>query len=70
MLIHAMMFSLNTALYFEYIESAANWADDISRHGTQAEWHWRKGFATAAIVVPTPLFKLNLRCALGVMAYL
>ena len=36
--VHLACFSSRSVPYFEYIESAANWADEISRKGTQGNW--------------------------------
>ena len=37
-LVHLACFAIRAVPYFEYIESAANWADEISREGTQGSW--------------------------------
>ena len=37
-LVHLACFAIRAVPYFEYIESAANWADEISRVGTQGNW--------------------------------
>jgi hypothetical protein len=41
---HMACFALHTAPYFEYVESAANWADEISRRGLSGEWAQQQKF--------------------------
>ena len=37
-LVYLACFATCSVPYFEYVESAANWADEISREGTQSNW--------------------------------
>ena len=39
LLIHAAMFSLQTWIYFEWVQSKSNWSDGISRKGSESRWH-------------------------------
>ena len=37
-LVHLACFAIRSVLYFEYVESKANWSDEISREGAQGTW--------------------------------
>ena len=41
--IDALTFELQTRIYFEWVESASNWAHGISRDGMKDEWWQRNG---------------------------
>ena len=36
--VHLAAFALRIIPYFEYVESHANWADEISREGLRGRW--------------------------------
>ena len=42
---HLACFALHTAPYFEYVESKANWADEISRCGLAGKWAQQQHFS-------------------------
>jgi hypothetical protein len=42
--IHMGNFALKAVPYFEYVESKANWSDEISRIGLDGAWAQEKGF--------------------------
>ena len=52
--IRSAMFSLHVWIYFEWVESKANWADAISREGAQDPWCNQHGFKTAPASFPRP----------------
>ena len=43
-IVHLACFAIRTVPYFEYIESKANWADEVSREGTRGTWAPRNAF--------------------------
>jgi hypothetical protein len=52
-LIHAVLFSYQCWMFFEWVESKGNWADGISRTGHKDEWHRRHHFvATSCNFLP------------------
>ena len=51
-MIQAVLFSLQTWMYFEWIQSKSNWADGVSRYGEQDPWHKRHGFSCRRVAVP------------------
>ena len=55
-LVHLACFAIRAVPYFEYIESAANWADEISREGTQGNWAPSNAFSVeeCGVVVELP----------------
>ena len=63
-MIQAVLFFLQTWMYFEWIQSKSNWADGISRYGEQDPWHKRHGFSCRRVAVPLEMWHLPLR---GVM---
>ena len=70
MVVHALLFSLRCGMYFEYVQSPANWADEISRKGLAGPWHLRKGFCTARLSIPLEVLKLDLKTLLRVFSFL
>ena len=69
-MVHAVLFSLRCAIYWEWFESRANWADAISRHGHHDEFHRREGFRVHDVSVPLFLWKLPWRAFLNFTEYL
>ena len=50
-------FALRTRPYYEYVESAANWADEVSRQGLRGGWAKSHGFEMGMCTfVPQLLF--------------
>ena len=43
--VHIVSFALQMAPYYEYVESSANWADEISREGLRGNWACEQGFS-------------------------
>ena len=46
--VHLACFALGTLPYFEYVESGANWSDEISRKGTTGRWAIANGFSVTS----------------------
>ena len=44
-IVHLACFAIRSVPYFEWIESKANWADEISRKGTQSNWAPHNAFS-------------------------
>ena len=53
--IHAPLYSLRSGCYFEWVQSADNWSDGISRPGIHDEWYQAHGFRVHRVPVP-PFF--------------
>ena len=51
-LVHSALFALQTWVYFEWVESDANWSDGVSRVGQRCEWARDNGFAVQSIAAP------------------
>jgi len=45
--VHLANFALRTNPYYEYVESKANWSDEISRQGLDGTWAKENGFTLA-----------------------
>jgi hypothetical protein len=67
---HLMLFALRAQAYFEYIESGANWADEISREGLQGPWAEKNGFACVDATVPTEFLLLPTRALILLCEFL
>ena len=70
LLIHLALFVLQAWVYFEWVESKANWADGISRLGMHDPWYHKHHFAVTEMVFPHPLLGLPIQPALLVFEYL
>jgi hypothetical protein len=70
LIIHMVLFSLKCCVFFEYVESAANWSDGISRSGTLDTWHREHGFTAARISMPTEVFLLHTWSLMHVLSFL
>ena len=57
-IVHLACFAIRSVPYFEYIESKANWADEISREGTQGNWAPRNAFSVKECGVVVELLTL------------
>ena len=69
-LVHLACFSVHSAPYFEYIESGANWADDISRYGARGSWAPRNAFSVASCSVVVELLTLPCLAVIRIFEYL
>ena len=69
-LIHLAAFSLQTWLWWEYIQSKSNWADSISRLGLQDPWHRDNHFTVTEVSFPIILWHLPFTAVLSVFAFL
>jgi hypothetical protein len=56
--IHLGTFSLEAQAYYEYVESKANWSDEISREGMKGRWAAKNKFSTRHCGVATLLLQL------------
>ena len=68
--IHLGSFSLEAQAYYEYVESKANWADDISREGMKSSWATKNKFSTRHCGVSTLLLRLPSIAIVRVFDYL
>ena len=59
--IHGALFARGIGMYFEWVESKANWSDGISREGLRDEWHRANGFKAAWCTMPSLIPGLPLR---------
>ncbi|CAE8585047.1 unnamed protein product [Polarella glacialis] len=70
MVTHCLLFSLNCTMYWEHVQSDANWSDAISRLGIGDPWHKKHGFAFAPLCVPLEAFQMDLHTMLKVFSFL
>lgn len=56
--VHLACFALGTVPYFEYVESKANWSDEISRKGASGEWTAANGLIVGSYDVASALLLL------------
>ena len=56
--VHAILCGLGCATYFEWVQSADNWSDGISRAGLRDPWMWRYEFRPAVSAPLLLLFQL------------
>ena len=70
MLVHLACFALRSVPYFEYIESAANWADEISREGTRGNWAPKNAFSVEKCEVVVELLTLPSLAVVKIFEYL
>ena len=68
--IHLGAFSLEAQAYYEYVESKANWADEISREGMKGSWAAKNKFSTRHCGVSTLLLRLPSIAIVGVFDFL
>ena len=69
-LIHGLMYGLQCMIYFEWVESKANWADGISRDGYSDLWHRKHGFSCSTCPVHEAVWVLPFRAVLRLGTYL
>jgi len=63
-------FAVRTVPYFEYVESKANWSDEISREGARGKWALRNDFAVGECNVLVELLSLPCMAIVIVFEYL
>ena len=68
--IHAMLFALRTWIFWEWIPSKSNWADEISREGVRDTFGRRNRFHLFRARCPHELWPLPLRALLQVTEFL
>ena len=56
--IHLGTFALRSQAYYEYVESKANWSDEISRLGHSGQWATQRGFRVGSCGVADVLLHL------------
>ena len=69
-LVHLACFAIRSVPYSEYIESAANWADEISRRGTQGNWASNNAFSVEECGVAAELLTLPSLAVIRILEYL
>ena len=69
-IVHLACFAIRTVPYFEYIESKANWADEVSRVGTQGTWAPRNAFPVEECGVLAELLTLPCIAVIMIFEYL
>ena len=68
--IHAMLFALRTWIFWEWIPSKSNWADEISREGVRDTFGRRNRFHLFRARCPHELWPFPLRALLQVTEFL
>jgi hypothetical protein len=69
-LVHLACFAIRSVPYFEYVESAANWADEISRKGTQGSWAPDNCFSVTKCGIAAELLTLPSLAVIKIFEYL
>ena len=69
-LIHLASFSLQTWLWWEYIQSKSNWADSISRLGLSDPWYRANSFTVSVVSFPIILWHLPFSAVVSVFSFL
>ena len=69
-IIHLACFAIHSVPYFEYVESKANWADEISRVGAQGNWASHNAFSVSECGVAVELLTLPSLAIVRVFEYL
>ena len=69
-IVHLACFAIRTVPYFEYIESKANWADEVSRVGTQGTWAPHNAFPVEECGVLAELLTLPCIAVIMIFEYL
>ena len=70
LLIHTALFVLRAWVYFEWVESDANWSDGISREGVFDKWHRDNSFEVQVVTMPHYILQLPIKPGLKVFEYL
>ena len=69
-LVHLACFAIRSVPYFEYVESKANWSDEISREGAQGTWVPRNAFSVEECGVVVELLTLPSLAVVKICEYL
>jgi len=69
-MVHGLLFAYQCTMYFEWVESEANWTDSISRLGHGNKFHRQNGFRVHDAEVPLLLWKLPWTAFLAVAGFL
>ena len=69
-LVHLACFAIRSVPYFEYIESKANWADEISRVGAHGNWAPRNALSVEECGVVVELLTLPSLAVIRIFEYL
>ena len=69
-LVHLACFAIRSVPYFGYVESAANWPDEISREGTQGNWAPSNAFSVGECGVIVELLSLPSLAIVIIFEYL
>ena len=67
---HVASFALHTRQYYEYVESAANWSDEVSRRGLRGKWAASHGFQMRTCTFACQLLSLPPNALVRVLEYL
>ena len=59
-LFHFLCFHLQVTVWFEYVDSASNWADSISRELDKSQWTIEQGFQIKQVHIPVSLWQVEL----------
>ena len=68
--VHAILCGLGCATYFEWVQSADNWSDGISRAGLRDPWMWRYEFRPAVSAPLLLLFQLPVPLLVIIFSFL
>ena len=69
-IIHCALFALRTWIYFEWVESEANWSDGISRTGFDDPWHRTHGFSARQCRFQPMILQLPIRPSIRLFEFL
>ena len=69
-LVHLACFAIRSVPYFEYVESKANWADEISREAAQGNWARCNAFSVEECGVVVELLTLPNLAVVRIFEYL
>ena len=70
MQVQCLLYGLESWIYFEWIESASNWADGISRVGLPDPWLQRHSFEGRSSSVHLALWRLPFSALLRLAAFI
>ena len=69
-MVHLACFAIRSVPYFEYVESKANWSDEISREGAQGTWAPSNAFSVGECGVVVDLLTLPSLAVVKIFEYL
>ena len=69
-ILQGAMYALGIWIYFEWIESEANWSDGISRKGLRDVWQSANGFQSSHCQFLARILCLPLRATVKVFEFL